>query len=231
MMFGGQDPEGDQFIISLSEPLDLSEDPRADMGLGISFGCQTEAECGSVQISQIDVNMTRMTSSAGGQDDGLTENGSLITVGGFGDLNDNPGPFDAPTSFRTDDELYSLLPFVMSGDTQIQVDTINPSNDDNIFFGYFITSVPAIVARNPPHAGRSRIGWVNASPRAFATTTATPSNRQVDFEIVAAASGSWASTSPTPAETPRSPTWARWKVPTSSSPDDRQQQRPWSRTG
>ena len=38
---------------------------------------------------------------------------------------------------RCDDELYNLLPFVNNGDTSIKVDTLNPSNDDNVFFGGF----------------------------------------------------------------------------------------------
>ena len=56
----------------------------ADMGLGISFSSQPG------QNSNVEVNGTRVTSSAGGQDDGGNENGALITVGGLDDSNDNP---------------------------------------------------------------------------------------------------------------------------------------------
>ena len=50
------------------------------------------------------------------------------------------------TNPRSDDELYNLIPFVKNGDTSITVDTLNPSNDDNIFFaGFFLGSTTAIV--------------------------------------------------------------------------------------
>jgi hypothetical protein len=44
-----------------------------------------------------------------------------------------------------DDELYDLIPFVANGDTQIDVATINPSNDDNILFGAFFLTVRASI--------------------------------------------------------------------------------------
>jgi hypothetical protein len=131
LLFGAQAPAGETFSIGLAEPIDTS-DPNLslDMSLGISFGFQS-----SGQFSTVDVNGERLTSSAGGQDDGAPANGALITVGGIGDTNANPDP-DADDSGgpRTDDELYSLLPFVNDGDTSISVFTTNPSNDDNIFF-------------------------------------------------------------------------------------------------
>ena len=134
---------GDTFNVGLAEPLDKS-DPNLvlDMSLGISFGYQ-----GSGQYSVIDVNGTRMTTSAGGQDDGYSGNGGLITVGGIGDSNTNPSnPYAGPSNYRTDDELYNLLPFVNTGDTSIRVDTVNPSNDDNIFFAaLFVKSATAII--------------------------------------------------------------------------------------
>lgn len=146
LLFGGQDTAGEQFLISLAEPLDLSDPATtATMGLGISFSFQ--GAFGTDMISEIDVNGSRMTSSAGGEDDGMPGDGSLITMGGVGDDPSNPAdPFAGSTSTDTDDELYTLLPFVTSGDTQIVVDTFNPSDDDNIFFGFFQTSVPISVA-------------------------------------------------------------------------------------
>jgi hypothetical protein len=67
-------------------------------------------------------------------------------VGGIGDSNANPvDPLATPTNPRSDDELYSLLPFVTNTTTTIQVFSQNPSNDDNIFFAYFNVSGAAIV--------------------------------------------------------------------------------------
>ena len=50
------------------------------MSLGISFSYQ-----GCCQYSMIDANGQRVTTSAGGQDDGEAANGALITVGGLDD--------------------------------------------------------------------------------------------------------------------------------------------------
>ena len=61
----------------------------------------------------VQVNGRRLTTSAGGQDDGASANGALITVGGIGDSTANPSDPDAlPTSARDDDERYDLLPFL-----------------------------------------------------------------------------------------------------------------------
>jgi len=146
LLFGAQDVAGDTFNIFLANPLDKS-DPNLviDMGLGISYGFQPGS-----QVCLVDVNGERLTSSAGGQDDGESADGALITVGGVGDSNDNPPPLAPPTSFNDpDDEMYNLLPFVEDGDTVINIFTTNPSNDDNIFFAWlYLQSVTADV--KPP---------------------------------------------------------------------------------
>ncbi|MDX1665113.1 MAG: choice-of-anchor X domain-containing protein [Candidatus Promineifilaceae bacterium] len=138
LYFGAQDVDGDTFTIDFGAPIDKA-DPnlKLDYSLGISFGCQ--GACGSEpveQFSYVDVNGTRLTSAAGGQDDGELANGALITVGGIGDSNTNPPDPNAPPNDdpRTDDELYNVIPFVEDGDTQMVVTTRNPSDDDNIFF-------------------------------------------------------------------------------------------------
>ncbi len=160
LLFGGLSPTGDRFSITTGEV--IPTDGRADMGLGISFGSQP-----GDQVSLIDVNGQRLTSTAGGQDDyqgSSSSNGALITVGGLNDSNDNPvnpstwTPGDGGTppyspDPRDDDELYSLIPFLVtpSADTigpaatNIQITTLNPSNDDNIFFAYFMMSGSAIL--------------------------------------------------------------------------------------
>ena len=147
IMFGGLSTTGDNFSLTLGTPIDPL-DPGAflDMGLGISFSFQT----GSFQNSNIDINGTRLTSSAGGQDDapGSTGgNGQLITVGGIGDLNTNPPDPNHAEGYnpRYDDELYSLLPLITNTTTNILVNTSNPSNDDNIFLAYFEISGVAII--------------------------------------------------------------------------------------
>jgi|GEM_PF-3165993 len=144
LLFGGQDPAGDSFEIGLSDPINKSNSNLAiDMGLAISYSYQP-----GPQVSLVDVNGQRLTSSAGGQDDGAGSNGQLITVGGLDDSNSNPADPSLSNSpdTRYDDELYNLLPLVSNGDTNITVFTQNPTNDDNIFFSYFfMKSTTAIV--------------------------------------------------------------------------------------
>jgi hypothetical protein len=150
LLFGSQAIAGDNFAITLAEPINpATAGALADMGLGISFSFQP-----SGQLSIVDVNNQRLTSSAGGQDDeqdAVAQNGGLITVGGLDDSNANPanpnGNDNCGSAPRCDDELYSLLPFITANDTTISVHTQNPSNDDNIFFAYFHLSGAAIVGQ------------------------------------------------------------------------------------
>lgn len=142
LSFGAQSTTGDQFLVSFANPLDLT-DPnlRLEMSLAISFGFQP-----TPQVSLIDVNGTRLTSCAGGQDDGVGSNGGLITIGGTGDSPANPAdPFETNCQVRSDDELYDLKPFAKQGDTQMVVNTFNPTNDDNIFLAIFNLTVRAAV--------------------------------------------------------------------------------------
>ncbi|MDY7003092.1 MAG: PEP-CTERM sorting domain-containing protein [Cyanobacteriota bacterium] len=130
---------GDTTTVNLSQPLDITTPGfEALLSLGIGFGFQ-----GGSQFSTVDVDGRRLTSSAGGQDDGVSSNGGLITVGGLGDSTANPSdPFANPTSSSSDDELYNLAvgnstnpaPFLTSGATSFDIDTENPSLDDNLFF-------------------------------------------------------------------------------------------------
>jgi hypothetical protein len=143
LLFGGQKTTGDNFTIALDKPLDLSDPALSlQMGVGIGFGFQGTNNLS--QSSTITVNGTTMTTCAGGQDDGQSANGALITVGGIGDSPNAPDCSGAAGD-RSDDELYDLKSFVHSGDTQIAVHTVNPSNDDNIFFASLQLSVTAQV--------------------------------------------------------------------------------------
>ena len=137
---------GDTTSINLADPLTAAQsaDPNFEalMSLGIGFSFRP-----GNQFSAVDVNGQRLTSDAGGQDDGIPNsigNGGLITVGGIGDNPDNPAD---PLAFSfsnplLDDELYTLTPFLSAGDTVITIDTENPSAYDNVFFASFnITGV------------------------------------------------------------------------------------------
>jgi len=181
-MFGAQSIAGDQFNIGLTEPIDNNS--QVHMSLGISYSYQPAG-----QVSLIDVNGVRLTSSAGGQDDGVAENGALITAGGIGDdIANPPDPYGPDIDPRYDDELYNLRPLLNNGDVLITVDTVNPSNDDNIFFAAFSVTGAAIVGEGcvlTPNFASVPVGNQH-------TITATLQddngnripNRQIDFEVV-----------------------------------------------
>ncbi len=133
------------------------------MSLASSFSLQPDA-----QYTRIDVGTSgnpasrRLTNCAGGQDDGQGSNGGLITAGGVGDNTANPNPGCSPftSGARTDDELYNLAagnsanqaPFLSSGDTWLRLNTVNPSNDDNVF-GLFISAgfgITGVTDKEPP---------------------------------------------------------------------------------
>lgn len=143
---------GDSFTVNFAKPIDTSVAGfSAEMSLGIGFSFQS----GSDQYSTVKVNDRLLTSSAGGSDDGSATNGGLVTVGGLGDDPANPADptrtaLDDP---RLDDELYDLAkgsaadptPYIANGATSIKVDTLNPSNNDNIFFAGFNITAEATV--------------------------------------------------------------------------------------
>lgn len=142
-------PEEQVNVIGLGAAIDPAAPGfLAQMSLAIQFGFQAGANAG--QYSRVDINDARLTTSAGGQDDGFSSNGGLITAGGLGDSPANPAdPNALSNGFRYDDELYDLAPFLRVGDTGIRVETSNPSNDDSIFLMIFILSGQAAIAQEP----------------------------------------------------------------------------------
>lgn len=124
------------------------------MSLASSYSYNGDGTTNSTgQVTTIDVVTSstasrRLTSCAGGNDDGnfVAANGSLMTVGGIGDSTANPDP--ACAGGAGDDELYNLAlgnsadatPFLKAGDTSITFNTLNPTNDDNVFFIGFTTT-------------------------------------------------------------------------------------------
>ena len=188
LLFGAQDIAGDTFNIGLAEPLDLSVTTQLDMSLGISYGQQSYS---TNQYSRVDVNAVRMSTSAGGEDDGEDNtNGALITVGGIGDSDSNPAdPFATPTNPRSDDELYTLLPFVEEGDNTITVYTVNPSDDDNIFFaGLFLNGAIAVVGEGivlAPADATNPVGTEHTVAATLQDAAGTPIvGKEVTFSVI-----------------------------------------------
>jgi hypothetical protein len=187
LLFGAQTTTGDNFAIRTSEPINTN-DPNVQLGfsLGISYSYQAG---GSQQFSQVSVNGTRLTSAAGGEDDGASSNGALITVGGIGDTTLNPtNPNAPPTNPRSDDELYNIKPFVPNGSTTITVTTLNPSNDDNVMFAALsLTGVTAVVGEGVTLSPLLDTNFVGQSHTVTATvqnTNGQPiSGRTVNFRV------------------------------------------------
>lgn len=142
-------PTGDTATVNFSQPIDKTVAGFvAEMRLGIGFsfdgtGCTT-----SGQTSQVTVNGTRITNNAGCNDksiDASPANGNLFTMGADGD------PFSPllPTTAQ-DHERYDLTNQIVQGATSIKVDTLNQSNDDNIFLEVFKVTGSAGVNAPPP---------------------------------------------------------------------------------
>lgn len=183
LLYGALAPQGDTYGVTLDRLIDTSDPTsRLEMSLGISYSYQLN---GTQQFSLIDVNGARLTSSAGGEDDGYAENGGLITVGGDGDDLANPAdPQAAPTQARSDDELYDLKPFVTSGERTVTVKTLNPSNDDNVLLATFTMNPPvsAVDDSDPAlthtitfdGAGRAKVGTDYTVTGQLVTRAGTP---------------------------------------------------------
>lgn len=121
---GFSEVTGDATSINFADPLNPAAPGFfAEMSLGIGFSCCS-------QSSTVTINGTTITTNAGNNDDGVgfTSNGQLITVGGFND------PFSPMLpSYGDDHERYNLVPQITAGDTSINITTLNPSRNDNIF--------------------------------------------------------------------------------------------------
>jgi len=145
---GGASQAGDTFFLNLAAPLDKTVagfSATMSVGSGFSFQGGTPGHaCGTGQFSIIDINSQRLTTCAGHYDDGVANNGGLITVGGVGDDTLNPPNPLGPGG--NDDELYNIAPFLNQGDTVIRTDSSNPSQDDNFFLAVISITALAVVA-------------------------------------------------------------------------------------
>jgi len=147
---GFSDPTAEFTRLRFSAPLDPTAPGfAAELRLGIGFSYDG-TPCGSYpkeQASTVQVNGTAISTKAGCNDDSedaIAGNGNLITVGG----SDDPYSAMNPTIDR-DHERYNLAALVNAGDTDITVQTSNPSLNDNIFLAVFQVSGTATVGTPP----------------------------------------------------------------------------------
>ena len=140
LMAGTSDPAGDSFTFNFPAivPVNLQRD------LIFSVGSSNSYQVGSwSQTSRITANNTILSNIAGGCDDSEIFNnpncgfGGYNTIGGVGDDLTNPGEVDDEVvsyDRELDDELYRLNDVMNVGDTSLTVNTLNPSNNDNVYF-------------------------------------------------------------------------------------------------
>ena len=144
---GAASQAGDTATFVLDAPLDKTVPGfQATMSLGSGHSYQSGQPghiCAPSQFSIVDVNSQRLTSCAGNFDDGLGNDGALVTVGGVGDSTDNP--VDPNTQTGVDDEFYNLAPLLVQGASSIEVKTSNPSQDDDLFLAVISISARATV--------------------------------------------------------------------------------------
>jgi hypothetical protein len=151
LFFGAHGTRRDSFVINLPKPVPANFiNRRYELGVGISFGLQSSEI--RDQYTIIDINGQRVTTSAGGPDDGSPTPGALLTVGGVDDHSSNPeDPHALPQNLLSDDEFYDLRPFLREGDTIILVATASPSSEENLFFASFFATGerPGVAAATP----------------------------------------------------------------------------------
>jgi hypothetical protein len=152
---GAASQTGDTATFVLAAPLDKTVpgfQATMSLGSGHSYQAADGHVCGTVpQFSTVDVNSQRLTSCAGNYDDGVGNDGALVTVGGVGDSTDNPA--DPNTQTGTDDELYNLDPFLAQGVASIEIKTSNPSGDDDLFLAVISISAKATVTNEDCNDG------------------------------------------------------------------------------
>jgi hypothetical protein len=158
---GAASSAGDTATLNFAAPLNTATPGfSSTMAIGDGYSYQGAADshsCGPVQQdSWIKVNEALLTSCAGGDDDGSPNFQYLITVGGIGDSTNDPSN-PSTTTEGTEDELYSLTPFLHNGDTQLTIQTANPSGDDDLFLAVIAITANASAGIGnesaPPAAG------------------------------------------------------------------------------
>ena len=148
---GSASSAGDTATLDFTSPLDTTTSGfSASLAVGVGQSFQDggpDHDCGpGLQDSTIDVDGERLTSCAGGSDDGSASGRYLVTVGGVGDSITNPSdPFTTSEGVE-EDELYNLVPFLSNGDTRLTIDTANPSGDDDLFLAVVAITAEASVA-------------------------------------------------------------------------------------
>jgi len=151
---GSSASDGDAFGFNVA-PITATSQAEMRLGIGFSYdgtGC-VPAPNTNTQTSVVTVNAVTITNNAGCNDDSVDatpNNGNLITVGGDND------PFSPLLpSIAADHERYNLAQTLALGASTVNLTTLNPSRDDNIFLSAFLFSGKANVITVPEPASLS----------------------------------------------------------------------------
>lgn len=192
LAFGGSSDETDSFLVTLKEPIDPDlPGTLADFGLGISASASAAPSANLPVARDVEIDGVRITSAAGGEDDGDAAPGSRITAGGLDDSNANPSdPAARPLADpRFDDELYTLLPFFEASRTRYRVSTSPGEPFDNFFFAYFVFSEFAAIDAGiflDPETAANEVGTEHVlRATAFDAEGEPAVGAEVAFEVVA----------------------------------------------
>ncbi len=195
LYFGGATSNRVRIPLEFDNPVRRS-DPRTrvEMGLGISGSAQTRSLLrGGASFDRlvIDVDGVRMTTAAGGHDDGVALPGGLLTAGGSrDDLTAPVDPMAEPTQFTSDDERYDLTPFLRDGSRRATVDATN-DGQANLFFAGVFASVPRgdeggeSLRLTPPFA-RLSVGSTHDMTVTYTDTSGTGAETMVEVIITGA---------------------------------------------
>lgn len=163
---GTSDPAGSNFTFNF--PALTGENLSNDFVMSVGISNSYQASYWE-QSSNIQANGQWISSVAGGCDDSTTfattgcNFGGYNTIGGIGDTTSIPGQVDTEVTAydrNLDKEYYRLNSFMHEGDTSLQIQTVNPSSNDNIYFaGIFLRGVEPAVTVPLAGTGSETLGW------------------------------------------------------------------------
>ena len=188
LSFGRADTVGSSTEFDFSTMLSKQQYMDVTMSLGLSFSYQgsTQADSyscvvfsGCQQRSEISLTLDGsatpiyVSATSGGADDAAQSptNGNLLSVGGVGDQVSKPvnSGSNQTTVTPKDNELYSLIDLLPNGTTGFTLNSINPSNNDYLFFAGFYFK--GIVARGIDASGTSSLPVITSVAPCYGPTS------------------------------------------------------------
>lgn len=139
LLDGSAASSGDTTSINFASPLNPSA-PGFTAELRIADSFSFDQDSVSNQVSTVTVDGGVLSNNVGDCDDGLKidgscANGNLITVGGDNDPLQSPSTAAAfdPADIAATHERFDFAPLITPNTTSVTINTINSSQDDNIF--------------------------------------------------------------------------------------------------